>query len=560
MDGAANFSNYDLEDIVSPVKVDKLQELLIETGYDQQKMEFLVDGFSNGFSLGYEGPEEIQLTAPNLKFVIGNKTEMWNKIMKEVEAKRYAGPFEEIPFKNYIQSPIGLVPKDGGKKTGLIFHLSFPKNGNTSVNANTNPELCHVKYKDFDQAIKICIQEGVYVYLGKSDISHAFRNIPLKKKYWKYLIMKAESPKDGKIYYFVDKCLPFGASISCAIFQAVSDALAHIVKMKTNKDNINYLDDFLFIALLEGYCNHQLDIFLKVCNEVNLPVAEEKTCWATQLIQFLGLLIDAKRGMICIPLDKIKRATELILHLKNKKKGELREIQRLCGYLNFLNKCIVPRRAFTRRMYSVGSHLTKPHHHFNVTQELKLDLEMWLAFLSQPEAYNRSFFDFDSKQFFSPLDFFTDASGTKGAGGYCDQQWFIIEWDSEFLLEAKPSINYLELFALTVAVLSWAKDFKNRNIIVFCDNQSVIHMVNNSTSGCKNCMVLIRFLVMHCLLFNIRLKVKYVQSKENTFADLLSRLKYKEFRSEARKQRRRFQAKPIDIPQQLWPMSKIWLF
>ena len=64
-----------------------------------------------GFSLGYQGPEEIQKTSDNLKFSIGNETELWNKVMKEVKNQRYAGPFEKIPFKNYIQSPIGLVPK-----------------------------------------------------------------------------------------------------------------------------------------------------------------------------------------------------------------------------------------------------------------------------------------------------------------------------------------------------------------------------------------------------------------------------------------------------------------
>ena len=44
--------------------------------------------------------------------------------MKEVSLGRIAGPFEKIPFTNFMQSPIGLVPKTGGK-THLIFHLSF---------------------------------------------------------------------------------------------------------------------------------------------------------------------------------------------------------------------------------------------------------------------------------------------------------------------------------------------------------------------------------------------------------------------------------------------------
>ena len=56
--------------------------------------------------------------------------------MKEVKAECYAGPFKEPPFKSYIQSPVGLVPKDNGKDTWLIFHLSYPKKGH-SVNSAT---------------------------------------------------------------------------------------------------------------------------------------------------------------------------------------------------------------------------------------------------------------------------------------------------------------------------------------------------------------------------------------------------------------------------------------
>ena len=49
------------------------------------------------------------------------------------------GLFETIPFENFIQSPIGLVPKAGSDQTRLIFHLSydFKSEGFKSVNAHT---------------------------------------------------------------------------------------------------------------------------------------------------------------------------------------------------------------------------------------------------------------------------------------------------------------------------------------------------------------------------------------------------------------------------------------
>ena len=62
--------------------------------------------------------------------------------MKKVELKRVSGPFDNIPFDNFIQSPVGLVLKAAGKM--MIFHLSysFKKLGNPSLNECTLKEKC----------------------------------------------------------------------------------------------------------------------------------------------------------------------------------------------------------------------------------------------------------------------------------------------------------------------------------------------------------------------------------------------------------------------------------
>ena len=238
---AQHFYNYNLTDIVMPIDVNKLEALLVDSKYSSEETKFLVDGFRNGFDIGYKGTKLRQSEAKNIPFTVGNKTEMWNKIMKEVEAKRVAGPFETIPFTNYIQSPIGLVPK-AGNKTRLIFHLSFDftlKNTEKredckSVSAGTPHEMCTVRYNDLDSAIENCLQVSQeawvtngtrVIYLGKTDLSSAFRVLPMKKYFFCWLIFKAEDPADGKIKYFVDKCLPFGASISCTHYQHFLNAL-----------------------------------------------------------------------------------------------------------------------------------------------------------------------------------------------------------------------------------------------------------------------------------------------------------------------------------------------
>ena len=178
----------------------------------------------------------------------------------------------------------------------------------------------------------------------KSDMSSAFRHVPLKICQWHLLVMKAKHPKTGKTYYFVDKCLPFGSSISCAIFQAVSDSISFLVQVKTMKENVNYLDDYLFAAALKRECDRQVKVFLGICEQINFPVAIEKTFWGSTILVFLGLLLDTINQIVCIPKEKVDKAIDMIEFFlnRNNKKATVLQFQKLCGNLNFLCRCILP--------------------------------------------------------------------------------------------------------------------------------------------------------------------------------------------------------------------------
>ena len=484
---------------MTPVNVAEYKRLLLQAGYDSNKLSFLVNGFTNGFSLEYGGPAKVKKKSPNLPLTVGSPTELWIKIMTEVKAKRYAGPFKRIPYRYYIQLPVGLVPKDKGKKTRLIFHLSYPKNGD-SVNSGIPEELCSVKYPDFMDAVELCLQAGKGCYCAKSDMSMAFRNVPMNSKAWCFLVLKAKHPRTGKVYYFVDKCMPFGASISCAIFQAFSDSIAFVVQWRTNKPLVNYLDDFFFAALYKALCDGQVRIFLEICGRICFPVSLEKTFWGTQMLTFLGLLIDTLHQLICIPEDKLKRAIDLVDYVLNKKHKKMPrlQVQQLTGFLNFLCKCIVPGRTFIRRLYALSSNdKLLPHCHIRISAECRMDMEIWRKFLAEPTIYCRSFLDC-FEQTAEDVDMYSDASGGigKGFGAYCGSSWTYAQWDLDWLCNENPSIEYLELYGVTVGILLWIQKFKNSRILLHCDNDSVCKMINKKSTGCKNCMILMRLIVL----------------------------------------------------------------
>ena len=554
-----NYSNFDLTNMVTPVKPRILKRLLQEAHFPRHKIKKLVSGFTHGFKLHYEGDKKVHIFSDNLKLYVGDKRILWNKVMKEVKEKRFAGPFKEPPFKYFIQSPIGLVAKDQGRDTRLIFHLSHPRaNPQNSVNANIPRDKCKVNYASFDQAIALCIQAGICCNIAKSDMKSAFRHLNMRVKDYCWLVMKAESPLDGKTYFFVDKCLSFGSSVSCKHFQDFSDGIAAIVMYRIHKPLVNYLDDFFFAALWRQVCNAQVSAFLEVCRLINFPVSMEKTFWGTTILTFLGLLINTVMQTVSIPADKIEKAKRIIESVLPKRKITMLNLQEITGFLNFLCKAVVPGRAFSRRLYDKVNSRLRPHHHINLTRDMKEDLRMWLSFLEHPSAYCRPFSDFQETLTADQIMFYSDASKNPdlGFGIICEKLFICQRWDREFMLKYDPSIQYLELYAVTVGVVTWMHRYPNRRIILFCDNQSSQGMINKNSTKCKQSMALIRLIILTSLKHNVRIFCNYVDTKSNGIADSLSRMQFDRFKRLAPAG---VDKQPTPMPEELWPMEKVWV-
>ena len=574
------------DDIVTPIKIDVLEKFLKTEGYDPEKTSYLIWGFTLGFDIGYRGPLERQNYADNfpIKKGVGSETVMWNKLMEEIALQRIAGPFPCIPFKSFIQSPIGLVPK-AGNKVRLILHLSFDfSRGDSalfnaqSFNHYTDPELRTVKYRDLDYAIQTCMrlieeledsEDSAGLFFTKTDLQSAFRLLPAIPWQRKFLIMKARNPITNNTFFFVDKCLPFGAHSSCKLFQEFSDALQFLVERHANKSFrvTNYLDDSLFVETNEENCLNLVSTFLNLCKLINCPVAQEKTEGPVQRIIFLGILLDGRNYTLSVPDDKRVAALGLLDTAINSKKAKVIFIQKLAGTLNFLSKAIVPGRTFTRRVYDNikltnkhGKTLSN-HHHVQISAGFRRDCRVWRAFLyhitDEVVGLCRPFIDIKKSVDARSLNFFTDSSHNAklGFGGLFNNNWFVGQWGETFINEQQLSIAYLELFALTTGILLWGDKLKNARYIIYCDNESVVNMVNNLTSKCSQCMKLIRLIMYNSLIHNRRLWVQHVVSEANQLADALPRLKFQKFWSLVPPT---MSKKPEILPESIWPVEKLW--
>ena len=140
----------------------------------------------------------------------------------------------------------------------------------------------------------------------------------------------------------------------------------------------------MFIAVTAVICDGMVKQFLLVCGIMGCPVSIEKTEWASLCLTFLGILLNGRTLTLSVPTEKCHKALSMLDYAIQKRKITIKEVQQMTGLLNFLNKAIVPGRAFTRAMYSKlatknrkTGQILKQHHHIGLNKEFALDCKVW---------------------------------------------------------------------------------------------------------------------------------------------------------------------------------------
>ena len=70
---------------------------------------------------------------------------------------------------------------------------------------------------------------------------------------------------------------------------------------------LQILDDFLFIASSQTKCSTDLSNFLRMCDYLGVPIAQEKTCGPSTVLQFAGITLDSVKQEARLPEDQLKK-------------------------------------------------------------------------------------------------------------------------------------------------------------------------------------------------------------------------------------------------------------
>ena len=513
----------------TPVSVHEL-ETALSSHPNRTFVLGLCNIFKYGAHIGFQGTRSARFSK-NLPTAFNQPDIVSSNLAKEVSLGRTAGPFDTPPFPNFQISPIGLVPKKNSNKFRTIFHLSYPKSGSSSINYGISKDDFSLQYVTIDDAIKGIKRLGPGCFLAKADIESAFRLIPIHPSDYELLGMYW----DGKYYY--DRVLLFGLRSAPSIFNQLSDALEWIL---INKCNITFachiLDDFLLIEPpasqppLDSYCKSSLESMLSTFKTIGIPIADGKTQGPSQVLEFMGILLDTTKMQARLPVDKIQKILASFEQFERKKSCTLHDLQSLIGTLNFACKVVPPGRPFLQRMIALTRNVSKQHHHIKLNTGFFHDLSMWKQFISNWNGAN--FFLSSTWQDTTTLDLHTDASGTLGYGGIFGRKWFQGKWETHQMLgQPGISIAWQELFAIVVACQVWGNLLRDHRIKFHCDNESVVSIINTKRSKIPRMMDLLRHLTLLTLHHNIYICAVHIPGKHNAIADAISRFQYQRFQN-----------------------------
>lgn len=251
------------------------------------------------------------------------------KLQKEVSLGRMGGLFSSLPLAGLIVSPLGVVPKKEPSKFRLIHHLSHPKVA--SVNNGIDPQVCAVTYTSFDAAVAWVRRYGRGTLLAKVDVESAFRLLPVHPGYMHLLGCKWQGS------YFVDRCLPMGCSISCALFETFSSFVEWVVREVSGLNSvIHYLDDFLCIGPSDSNaCAVLLGTLQHVAARFGIPLAPEKTVGPTTELFFWGITIDSVAMECRLPEAKLVALRQEVKDMESRRKVRVKEPAVPVGQIKF---------------------------------------------------------------------------------------------------------------------------------------------------------------------------------------------------------------------------------
>ena len=166
------------------------------------------------------------------------------------------------------------------------------------------------------------------------------------------------------------------------------------------------------------------------------------------------------------------------------------------------------------------------HHRIKLNAKFRGDIVWWLTYLP---TWNGVSFLYDTEWTSSPdVELYTDASN-KGFGCYFQGQWCQGRFPAQSFGDKQMSINWCELYVVTMALALWGPQLADKCLLFHCNNASVVHIMARASSCSKTMMVLVCSFTLLMMCNNMHVKIQHIAGAKNDIADALSHFEMDRF-------------------------------
>ncbi len=489
--------------------------------------KIIVDFLQFGFPVGYSSESSPVASSKNHSKAYGFPKFVDEFIETEMKHHAIIGPFDENPLDiGLITSPINTTEKKGSPgKRRIIMDLSFPHG--KSVNAGIDKDVylnepIELHFPSVDNLIEQihCVGPGALMF--KRDLQRAYRQLPIDPG---DIHLLGFCWKDN---YYIDTAAPFGLRSSAMMCQRVTDAIRYIMSCAGHKI-INYLDDLAGAGDLSE-CSASFNLLGTLLKNLGLDESVEKAVAPTTCMTFLGCEIDSVSYTISVPPDKLVDIKCVLRSWLTREKASLRQVQSLIGKLQSITRCVRVSRVFLSRLLRFLRSIThaKPHQMHSLTTSFHKDILWWHQFVDQFNGMSL----LPSLKWSQPDSVITSDACLSGCGAliWTDQgcEYFHTEFPS-FIMGLELCVNALELLSVIVAVKLWCNKVCHSCLVLNCDNQVSVQVINSGRTRIPFLESCLRELSFFCARSDIDIRGHHVAGVENRLADHLSRWHLSDF-------------------------------
>ena len=497
--------------LVTKVNIDHLEEAL-----DNYEDKQIVDFCKFGWPIGIVSDKFSHRPPPrNHRSASDYPDQLDSYVERELKEGTLLGPFHSNPFtSSAVFSPLASTEKRDSVERRVLMNCSYPVGDSVNDKIPKDSYLgeeCQLRYPTVDALVALVKKKGKGCALMKRDLRRAYKQILVDPGDWPYLGLSWNGE------FFFDMTMPMGLRSSARCCQRITNAVRYMVQQK-GFDLVAFLDDMGTAEFWEkaNECHATMG---QVLSDAGFDENRQKGVSPTVTMLFLGVLFDTLNLTLSVSEERLRETMELLETWLGKAHMTRKDVEQIAGKLGFIASCVRPGRLFISRILefmrglpNVGS--------FPVTEWLRKDLHWWRVFLPQYNGVSMMAME----NWSHPDEVVACDACLDGCGAWFPGklQYFHMQFP-EYVLALSLSINALELLTIVVTAKVWGKSWRGQRIVVHCDNQVSVMVMNTGRCHNKFLQACLRELEFLAARHEFEIRGNHIPGITNRIPDALSR-------------------------------------